>query len=148
MATFLSCQLRQTLLLTSLGRAARSGVFSRGTSLCCGLDATRWKEVRTFSLCWSMSRRRFVAARMSMEHPCPPRTNAHSSPFHVLSSARSCRLLNTQNVRTRRVTGYAYFKDIARGRLSGGDAAGFLKLVARADEPSRHVVVGVQIIGG
>ncbi|CAN0287333.1 unnamed protein product, partial [Hapterophycus canaliculatus] len=46
------------------------------------------------------------------------------------------------------VTGYAYFKDIARGRLSGGDAAGFLKLVARADDPSRHVVVGVQIIGG
>ncbi|CAN0504405.1 unnamed protein product, partial [Ectocarpus sp. 12 AP-2014] len=45
------------------------------------------------------------------------------------------------------VTGYAYFKDIARGRLSGGDAAGFLKLVARADGPTRHVVVGVQIIG-
>ncbi|CBN79739.1 soluble pyridine nucleotide transhydrogenase [Ectocarpus siliculosus] len=44
------------------------------------------------------------------------------------------------------VTGYAYFKDIARGRLSGGDAAGFLKLVARADGPTRHVVVGVQII--
>lgn len=48
----------------------------------------------------------------------------------------------------RRVTGYAYFKDIARGRLSGGDAAGFLKLVSRADEPTRHVVIGVQIIGG
>lgn len=47
-----------------------------------------------------------------------------------------------------RVTGYAYFKDIARGRLSGGDAAGFLKLVSRADEPTRHVVIGVQIIGG
>eukprot|EP00903_Cladosiphon_okamuranus_P010142 g9603.t1 len=45
------------------------------------------------------------------------------------------------------VTGYAYFKDIARGRLSGGDAAGFLKLVSRADEPTRHVVIGVQIIG-
>lgn len=47
-----------------------------------------------------------------------------------------------------RVCGYAYFKDIARGRLSGGDAAGFLKLVSRADEPTRHVVIGVQIIGG
>ena len=46
------------------------------------------------------------------------------------------------------MTGYAYFKDIARGRLSGGDAAGFLKLVSRADEPTRHVVIGVQIIGG
>lgn len=49
--------------------------------------------------------------------------------------------------RRRRVTGYAYFKDIARGRLSGGDSAGFLKLVSRADDPSRHVVIGVQIIG-
>lgn len=46
-----------------------------------------------------------------------------------------------------RVTGYAYFKDIARGRLSGGDTGGFLKLVARADGPTRHVVVGVQIMG-
>lgn len=45
------------------------------------------------------------------------------------------------------MTGYAYFKDIARGRLSGGDAAGFLKLVANADDPTRHVVIGVQIIG-
>ncbi|CAN0440916.1 unnamed protein product, partial [Laminaria digitata] len=44
------------------------------------------------------------------------------------------------------VTGYAYFKDIARGRLSG-DAAGFLKLVSSADDPTRHVVIGVQIIG-
>lgn len=51
-------------------------------------------------------------------------------------------------LRVGRVTGYAYFKDIARGRLSGGDAAGFLKLVSRADEPTRHVVIGVQIIGG
>lgn len=47
----------------------------------------------------------------------------------------------------RRVTGYAYFKDIARGRLSGGDSGGFLKLVSRADDPSRHVVIGVQIMG-
>lgn len=46
-----------------------------------------------------------------------------------------------------RVSGYAYFKDVARGRLSGGDASGFLKLVARAEGPTHHVIVGVQVIG-
>lgn len=46
-----------------------------------------------------------------------------------------------------RVTGYAYFKDVARGRLSGGDASGFLKVVATAEGPTHHVIVGVQVIG-
>jgi NAD(P) transhydrogenase len=44
------------------------------------------------------------------------------------------------------VTGYAYFKDLARGRLSG-DLEGFLKIIARVDSPSRHVIVGVHIVG-
>eukprot|EP00903_Cladosiphon_okamuranus_P008631 g8277.t1 len=45
------------------------------------------------------------------------------------------------------VTGYAYFEDVARGRLKGGDTSGFLKLVARAEGPTHHVIVGVQVIG-
>lgn len=45
-----------------------------------------------------------------------------------------------------RVTGYAYFKDTARGRLTG-DPEGWLKIVCRAYEPTKHVIVGVQIIG-
>ncbi|KAG5178164.1 soluble pyridine nucleotide transhydogenase [Tribonema minus] len=44
------------------------------------------------------------------------------------------------------VVGYAYFKDLARGRLSG-DPEGFLKIIARAEAPARHVVVGVHIMG-
>lgn len=49
------------------------------------------------------------------------------------------------------VEGFAYFKDMARGRLSG-DLDGFLKLVAvkispDADGRSRHRIVGVQIFG-
>jgi len=47
---------------------------------------------------------------------------------------------------TCRVTGYAYFKDVARGRLCG-DSSGFLKVLSRAEAPTRHVLVGVQIIG-
>jgi len=39
------------------------------------------------------------------------------------------------------VTGYAYFRDLARGRLSG-DLDGFLKVIARCDSPKRHVIVG------
>jgi len=44
------------------------------------------------------------------------------------------------------VEGYAYFKDTARGRLSG-DPHGFLKIVARADSPQQHTILGVHIIG-
>ena len=49
------------------------------------------------------------------------------------------------------VEGFAYFKDMARGRLSG-DLDGFLKLVAvkasaDIDGRSRHRIVGVQIFG-
>lgn len=44
------------------------------------------------------------------------------------------------------VYGYGYFKDLARGRLSG-DLNGFLKIIARAESPSRHVIVGVHVVG-
>ncbi|CAM9541826.1 unnamed protein product, partial [Phaeothamnion confervicola] len=44
------------------------------------------------------------------------------------------------------VVGRAYFKDLARGRLSG-DLDGFLSIVARAEGPQRHVIVGVHIAG-
>ncbi|CAM9702592.1 unnamed protein product, partial [Chrysoparadoxa australica] len=44
------------------------------------------------------------------------------------------------------VQGYASFKDLARGRLSG-DPEGYLKIIARADGPSRHIIIGVHIIG-
>ena len=49
------------------------------------------------------------------------------------------------------VEGYAYFKDMARGRLSG-DLDGFLKLVAIRISPddhgrTRHRIVGCQIFG-
>lgn len=44
------------------------------------------------------------------------------------------------------VTGYAYYKDLARGRLSG-DLNGFLKIIARADSPTRHVIIGFHIVG-
>ncbi|CAM9303321.1 unnamed protein product [Discosporangium mesarthrocarpum] len=44
------------------------------------------------------------------------------------------------------VVGYAYFKDLARGRLSG-DPDGFLKVVSRCDGPYHHTVIGVQIFG-
>jgi pyruvate/2-oxoglutarate dehydrogenase complex dihydrolipoamide dehydrogenase (E3) component len=40
------------------------------------------------------------------------------------------------------VVGYAYFKDTARGRLTG-DLDGFLKIVAKAEGPTRHVIIGV-----
>ena len=43
------------------------------------------------------------------------------------------------------VEGIAYFKDMARGRLSGGE--GFLKVVARRESRGRHVIIGVHIIG-
>lgn len=43
------------------------------------------------------------------------------------------------------VEGRAYFKDMARGRLSGGE--GFLKVVARFDGKGRHTIIGVHIIG-
>lgn len=44
------------------------------------------------------------------------------------------------------VFGYGYFKDMARGRLSG-DLNGFLKIIARAEGPTRHVIVGVHVVG-
>ena len=43
------------------------------------------------------------------------------------------------------VEGTAYFKDMARGRLSGGE--GFLKVVARRESRGRHAIIGVHIIG-
>lgn len=43
------------------------------------------------------------------------------------------------------VAGYGYFKDLARGRLS--DIDGWLKLIARAEGPTRHVIIGVHIVG-
>lgn len=49
------------------------------------------------------------------------------------------------------VEGFAYFKDMARGRLSG-DLDGFLKLVAVKSSPdtegrSSHRIIGVHIFG-
>lgn len=44
------------------------------------------------------------------------------------------------------VTGYAYFRELARGRLSG-DLNGFLKVIARCDNPRRHVILGFHIVG-
>ena len=45
------------------------------------------------------------------------------------------------------VTGYAYFKDMARGRLSG-EKEGFLKVVAWKAAPREdHTLVGVHILG-
>jgi NAD(P) transhydrogenase len=42
--------------------------------------------------------------------------------------------------------GYAYFKDTARGRLSG-TADGYLKIVSKQTSSSSHVIVGVHIFG-
>lgn len=84
-----------------------------------------------------------LEVRFRFDHRCSLSYVPRQLLVHM--SACTCDALA---LRFRRVTGYAYFKDIARGRLSGGDAAGFLKLVSRADEPTRHVVIGVQIIGG
>lgn len=44
------------------------------------------------------------------------------------------------------VTGYAYFRELARGRLSG-DLNGFLKVIARADSPRKHVILGFHVVG-
>jgi len=50
------------------------------------------------------------------------------------------------------VYGYAYFKDLARGRLSG-DLNGFLKIIARAEGGGReggkvrHTIIGVHVVG-
>jgi NAD(P) transhydrogenase len=46
---------------------------------------------------------------------------------------------------TNLIEGRAYFKDMARGRLSGGE--GFLKVVARFDGKGQHSILGVHIIG-
>ena len=45
----------------------------------------------------------------------------------------------------RLIEGRAYFKDMARGRLSG-DSQGYVKIVARV-EAKRHTIIGVHIIG-
>ena len=42
--------------------------------------------------------------------------------------------------------GRGFFKDCARGRLSG-DMDGFLKVVLRADNANKHTIVGVHILG-
>ena len=47
--------------------------------------------------------------------------------------------------RERLVEGRAYFKDMARGRLSG-DSQGFVKIIARIGA-KRHTIIGVHIIG-
>jgi len=44
------------------------------------------------------------------------------------------------------VEGVAYFKDCARGRLSG-DLDGFLKVVLRAEGTHRHRIIGAHILG-
>jgi len=44
------------------------------------------------------------------------------------------------------VIGYAYFKDLARGRFSGEDG-GFLKIIASVDKIGQHVVKGVHVMG-
>jgi hypothetical protein len=44
------------------------------------------------------------------------------------------------------IEGFAYFKDMARGRLSG-DLDGFLKVVAMFDGPEQHTIIGVHIMG-
>ena len=47
--------------------------------------------------------------------------------------------------RERLVEGRAYFKDMARGRLSG-DSQGYVKIIARIGK-KRHTIIGVHIIG-
>ena len=42
--------------------------------------------------------------------------------------------------------GYAYYKDIARGRLSG-EIGGYLKIVSERQTHGVHTIVGVQIMG-
>lgn len=44
------------------------------------------------------------------------------------------------------IEGVAYFKDSARGRLSG-DLDGFLKVVVRAEGTNRHRIIGAHILG-
>lgn len=44
------------------------------------------------------------------------------------------------------VVGYAYFKDLARGRLSG-DLNGFLKVISRYEGANRHVILGFHVVG-
>lgn len=46
---------------------------------------------------------------------------------------------------SRLIEGRGYFKDMARGRLSG-DSQGYVKIVARV-EAKRHTIIGVHIIG-
>jgi NAD(P) transhydrogenase len=56
-------------------------------------------------------------------------------------SAEQARRLYMDDV----IEGRAYFKDMARGRLSGGE--GFLKVVARCVDRTHHTIIGVHIIG-
>lgn len=64
--------------------------------------------------------------------------------------ARGERLAETEEQGGGIVFGYAFFKDLARGRLSG-DLNGFLKIIARAEGGSgqkmRHTIIGVHIVG-
>jgi hypothetical protein len=60
--------------------------------------------------------------------------------------AQGERLATPEDMEGKIVYGYGYFKDLARGRLSG-DLNGFLKIIARAESPSRHVIVGVHVVG-
>ena len=60
--------------------------------------------------------------------------------------AQGQRLATQEDLGGTVVYGYGYFKDLARGRLSG-DLNGFLKIIARAESPSRHVIVGVHVVG-
>lgn len=59
-----------------------------------------------------------------------------------LSAEQARRMTSSSSV----VEGVAYFKDSARGRLSG-DLDGFVKLVVRAEGPSKHRIVGAHILG-
>jgi hypothetical protein len=71
-----------------------------------------------------------------------------SSTVDVVRMAKRARASSgkdRENV-SRIVEGYAYFKDMARGRLSG-DLDGFLKIVARYDGAEKHTIIGVHIMG-
>ena len=69
-----------------------------------------------------------------------------SSVGMSVEKAVSLQQLLPENERKPIIQGYGYFKDTARGRLSG-DTDGFLKVVVRADSAFKHTILGVHIIG-
>lgn len=80
-----------------------------------------------------VSQRREAVPRLSIQLPPPPKKKQHSK--------------NPQTPPTPPHTPPdGYFKDLARGRLSG-DLNGFLKIIARAEAPQRHTIIGVHVVG-